>query len=197
MSPIDSLPPRLVDKIRVDQASECWEWLGCVNHAGYGLAYIGDLRSSTPGKMGPAHKVVYEAIRGLVPVGMQLDHICHRPDDCVPPCAHRRCVNPAHLEPVTAKANTRRSSSLSAANATKTRCVRGHALTAANVVIVQRGARQERHCRACRKIRANEWISNPQNRDKRRASNREYMRQERRRRAIEPRAAQNRTRGAA
>jgi hypothetical protein len=47
-----------------------------------------------------AHRVVYEILVGPIPSGLQLDHICSVP----------WCVNPDHLEPVTAKENTRRGS---------------------------------------------------------------------------------------
>jgi hypothetical protein len=44
------------------------------------------------------HKLAYELVVGDVPPGLQLDHLC----------CNKVCVNPTHLEPVTAKENRRR-----------------------------------------------------------------------------------------
>jgi hypothetical protein len=48
----------------------------------------------------PAHVVMYERHVGLVPDGLELDHLCR----------NTSCVNPSHLEPVTHAENMRRSS---------------------------------------------------------------------------------------
>jgi hypothetical protein len=45
-----------------------------------------------------AHRVSYEALIGPIPVGLQLDHLCRI----------RSCVNPDHLEPVSASVNAKR-----------------------------------------------------------------------------------------
>jgi hypothetical protein len=53
----------------------------------------------------------YILFRGDIPVGMDIDHLCHNADpDCVSDasCPHRRCVNPKHLEAVTHRVNTLR-----------------------------------------------------------------------------------------
>lgn len=76
----------------VNPETNCWEWQK-LNSAGYGRVFV-------DGKMRPAHRHIYEKIKGHIPNGLQLDHTCR----------NRCCVNPDHLEPVTAKENVRRSS---------------------------------------------------------------------------------------
>jgi len=42
-----------------------------------------------------AHRFAYAEVKGSIPEGFQLDHVCH----------NRACVNPEHLRPVTNKQN--------------------------------------------------------------------------------------------
>lgn len=93
----------------------CWIWQGGSNHNGYG-------RCRWNGRMRPAHAMMYEQAGGTIPQGMQLDHLC-----CVP-----ACVNPEHLEPVTAAENTRRSraAKLTAADVAEIRAIHARALAA-------------------------------------------------------------------
>lgn len=69
----------------------CWIWLGKPTAGGYGRANRG-------GRYVAAHRAVYEAHRGRIPDGLELDHLC----------AVRMCVNPKHLEVVTHAENLRR-----------------------------------------------------------------------------------------
>lgn len=46
----------------------------------------------------PAHRYAYEQLVGRITDGLVLDHTCN----------NKRCVNPAHLEPVTRSVNTKR-----------------------------------------------------------------------------------------
>lgn len=71
----------------------CWLWQGRLSSKGYGYRWF----KGKPGR--PAHRVVYEILKGPIPKGMALDHLCRI----------RHCVNPDHLEPVTTMENNRRS----------------------------------------------------------------------------------------
>ena len=82
----------------------CWVWRGTITPKGYGM-FHGDE------KMGSAHRWAYSNLVGPIPADLQLDHTCHTDDKDCPggnDCLHRRCVNPAHLEPVTAQGNSLR-----------------------------------------------------------------------------------------
>lgn len=97
-----SLPSRFWAKVETS-TSGCWLWTGAIHKTGYGLI-------KWEGRARTAHAVAYEAAVGEVSDGLQLDHTCHDPNQCVGGwgCLHRRCVNPEHLEPVTALENQMR-----------------------------------------------------------------------------------------
>ena len=77
---------------KVKKTNTCWIWNGCVRN-GYGLFRYKE-------KVIGAHRFSYELLRGPIPKGLQLDHLCRV----------RNCVNPNHLEPVTQAENLRRGS---------------------------------------------------------------------------------------
>lgn len=87
----DRLPKQISRKIVRVPGGGCWLWHGSINEGGYGRVYYG-------GKPMLAHRVTYSLIVGAIPTGLQIDHLCRV----------RRCVNPAHMEPVTQRENTRR-----------------------------------------------------------------------------------------
>lgn len=93
----------------------CWIWCAGMKPNGYGVM-------EHHGVMWQAHRAAYDLLVGPIPVGLDLDHRCHTDDPACPggwTCPHRRCVNPAHLEPVTRKENLRR------ALAARTHCKSG------------------------------------------------------------------------
>lgn len=87
----------------VDRSEGCWLWNGGCFNAGYG-------EFTFRKKPLYAHRVAYELWVGPIPTDLVIDHTCHNIDPTCPggKCAHRRCVNPAHLEPVEHQENIRR-----------------------------------------------------------------------------------------
>ena len=69
----------------------CWVWMAGVTNLGYG-------RFTVNGAITSAHRYSWELLRGPIPVGLEIDHLCRV----------RCCVNPQHLEPVTSQENSRR-----------------------------------------------------------------------------------------
>lgn len=127
----DLLPQRVTSKINHSTGSDCWEWAASTNACGYGRVWW-------EGANRLAHRVVYELIRGPIPPGLTLDHLCRV----------RHCVNPAHLEPVTGSENTRRGNVPSVVAARTGLCVAGrHPLSGENVGFQSGG---KRYCRACK-----------------------------------------------
>lgn len=135
---------------RVDRRGddECWPWRGATPH-GYGTIWVDT-------KVGiPAHRFAYELLVGPIPGGMTVDHLCHGADDSCAggdSCPHRRCCNPAHLEPVTRAENVLRGRSPVALLARATHCVHGHPFDAANTYY-RRDRNGRRECITCRRER--------------------------------------------
>lgn len=131
---------------RVEKTGDgCWLWTGYVNREGYGVASLGRTRVAR------AHRLAYELFIGPIPDGLTIDHLCHGEDSLCPGgvCDHRKCVNPAHLEPVPSGVNTMRGRTVTALNATRTHCPAGHEYTEANTRRTQKG----RSCKACQSER--------------------------------------------
>jgi hypothetical protein len=95
-----------------------------------------------------AHKFAYETLVGLVPQGLELDHLCR----------NTSCVNPDHLEPITHEENMRRGHSRLAMNIyrrTKT-CVDGHDTSQDDQVFITKSGR--RTCKKCAARRQREYL---------------------------------------
>jgi hypothetical protein len=116
---------------------ECWPWTA-FRDRGYGRFWSGKA-------LVWAHRFAYELLRGPIPEGLTIDHLCR----------NRSCVNPLHMEPVPSAVNTRRG-----AKAMATHCKWGHAFTPENTYLRREGRRQCRVCGRERK-RAVRPISGP------------------------------------
>ena len=114
--------------------SGCWLWLGAISRGGYGVFFVK--------KWILAHRAAYELLHGLIPAGMQIDHLCRV----------RSCVNPQHLEAVTAAVNTRRGSN---AERDKTHCPKGHPYSGENLYVSPKS--RGRDCLICKRRRREEF----------------------------------------
>ncbi|MFF5703430.1 HNH endonuclease signature motif containing protein [Streptomyces sp. NPDC012794] len=111
---------------RIRETGSCWIWCGQRTRDGYG-------RYSGSG----AHRVIYEALVGPIPEGLEIDHLCRVVS----------CVNPEHLEPVDRLENMRRRYEI------YTHCKTGHEFTPENTYVMPNGRRSCRTCRNAASLR--------------------------------------------
>ncbi len=122
--------------------SGCRIWTGFASPDGYGK-----LTSNGIGEQ-LAHRAAYVALKGPIPEGMSIDHLCRT----------TLCINPDHMEPVPIEENIRRGMAgqrSAERRETKTHCIHGHEYTPRNTAWYEptqkwyRGGRY-RTCLKCR-----------------------------------------------
>lgn len=148
---IQRLLARLViapcESAAVPRATPCWLSDRTPNGSGHTQIWH-------EGRNYSSHRLSYETLVGPIPDGLHLDHLCRRP----------ACVNPAHLEPVTARENMLRGFSPPAIAVRTGTCRHGHSLS--DAYTNKSGSRK---CRTCGALSAARWRSvNPWNERKQR-----------------------------
>lgn len=85
---------RVLRRTRYHLTTGCMTYLGRPNRDGYGVIGLGRREDGTA----LVHRLMYELLRGPIPAGLDLDHLCRV----------RACWNPWHTEPVERLENVRR-----------------------------------------------------------------------------------------
>jgi len=137
MTWLDKLPEKMRGRIAPPDEKGCTIWLGARQSGGYGEVWLG-------GRDCMVHRVVVEAVRGPIPEGLVVDHLCRNPS----------CCNPDHLEAVSQKENVRRGL-LGVLHVVKTVCKRGHDKSDAYFSITKAGHKR-RTCRVCNREQGRE-----------------------------------------
>jgi len=103
--------------------SGCWIWEGALIKQGY--ASWGRMRGGKQnGRTYLGHRTAYELVKGPIPAGMHVDHLC----------GVKCCINPDHLEAVPPRTNLRRALRPDSAWVDAiTHCPQGHEYTAENI----------------------------------------------------------------
>lgn len=132
---------RFFEKVDGVDPLGCWVWAGAKDQNGYGAFRATGRRTVR------AHRWSYAFLRGDIPNGLQLDHLCRV----------RACVNPWHLEPVSGRENVLRGEAPSAIAARANTCYRGH--------VGQRSASGD--CLPCKQARYAAKAASPEWREER------------------------------
>lgn len=126
--PKPSTVVRFLRKVRI-RPDGCWIWAGGCNTVGYG--YFRHPATKY------AHRASYLLLVGPIPEGCELDHLC----------GVKSCVNPDHLEPVSARVNVRR-----AHGETWTACDRLHPTTPTRLAPKREGGSARMRCLECHRV---------------------------------------------
>jgi hypothetical protein len=144
---INDLPERIRVDVYPEPKTGCWIWIGCVSGSRngqnkYGAISVGNQRKKV-------HRIAYEMLKGSIPEGMEIDHLCK----------NTLCCNPDHLEPVPHSTNCQRGQA-GKYQLLKTHCPQGHEYTPENTYMY----RNRRTCRICAYEKGKRHVEN--NRDR-------------------------------
>lgn len=139
-------------------ATPCWIWTAATHH-GYGV--FSPPRGARKGNTAVAHRLSFMEAHGRIAEDLQVDHLCR----------NHACVNPEHLEAVTARINQLRGDGMAGRRARKQQCPQGHVYDERNT---HTSPRRQRSCRECRRLRENARRTDPAVRTQRAAEAREY-----------------------
>ncbi len=97
----------------------CWQWTGLKDRSGYGRFSLARRQAKKNAQVAAAHRWAYSQYVGPIAGNAQVHHKCENPS----------CVNPIHLEQLTALAHVHAHPKNAAmVNKAKTVCKRGHQL---------------------------------------------------------------------
>ncbi len=127
------LVDRFLSKVKINENSGCWEWLGRITDDGYGIFSI----NSKPVR---AHRFSYSYFKD--DLGANTAHHL---------CRNRRCVNPEHLGSCSNEENARDGQIRNSFNREKKCCKHGHLFDEQNTYIRTDGT--GRSCLKCQQRR--------------------------------------------
>jgi hypothetical protein len=120
----------------------CWIWTGTADTHGYGRIGLGPMVFG----MYATHRLSYLLQHGMIPAGLDIDHLCRVP----------LCCNPHHLEAVSRRINLLRGEGPTAIHARVTECPQGHPYDIENTAYsVKPKGNTTRYCKQCNRDRAN------------------------------------------
>lgn len=143
--PIPTLTPQeqatFWERVAIDMYDDdaCWPWKARLEPSGYGRFWVRN-KTYLP------HRVAWALQHGGTSCELTIDHVCK----------NRACCNPAHLDLVTMRVNVLRGDGVTARNAVKTHCHRGHEFTPENTRFVPGKGRS---CKQCDKEQRQSWHS--------------------------------------
>lgn len=138
---ITTILERFLIKIKINEATGCWEWTAATAGDGYGWLFA----RKTNGRKTSiySHQFSYEFFNHVeIPSGLTVDHICR----------NMICVNPFHLRLLSLVDNILCGQAGPANNKRKIYCKRGHPLSGENLYIVPNSG--YRQCRTCIRYQA-------------------------------------------
>ncbi len=145
----------ILNKVKVDSGTGCWNWDGRLSKEGYGIWY-----DPIKGRAIGSHRLSYLMFKNPSEEFYQtrsfcIDHLCR----------NRACSNPDHLELVTFSENTSRGDTHKGKtfpHLHKEYCHNGHPRFGSNLQVTKDGIRI---CRKCRNLRKTEYRRRKRNAD--------------------------------